>query len=336
MAKPRVFVSSTYYDLKHLRSSLENFISELGYEAVLSEKDTIAYLPSMALDESCYREARNSDIFVLIIGGRYGAAASSEPKTIVKDDFYAAYDSITKQEYVSACSRGIPVYICIEASVDAEYRTYLSNKDNKLVKYAHVDSENIFKLIEAIRNEPKNNPIKLFTKYSEIETWLKEQWAGFFRELIVRQSEAKEIEDIGKKLGDLAVTTETLKRYLEQVVSQVIPKASDPDKFIREENERLRNSLKQTEFSWISYIQHLNSAHGKSFDYIRETLASSSTYTSFLMGIFGNQFPMCPLNPPAFADINRARRLLDLTEFKEEEFLALEALLRGKSLRRRL
>ena len=34
MAKPRVFVSSTYYDLKHLRSALESFIEsfiELQY-----------------------------------------------------------------------------------------------------------------------------------------------------------------------------------------------------------------------------------------------------------------------------------------------------------------
>jgi hypothetical protein len=36
MAKPRVFVSSTYYDLKHLRSAIEAFIDSLGYEPILS------------------------------------------------------------------------------------------------------------------------------------------------------------------------------------------------------------------------------------------------------------------------------------------------------------
>ena len=35
MARPRVFVSSTYYDLKHIRASLENFIESLGFDAVL-------------------------------------------------------------------------------------------------------------------------------------------------------------------------------------------------------------------------------------------------------------------------------------------------------------
>lgn len=30
MAKPRIFVSSTYYDLKHIRSSPENVIDVVG------------------------------------------------------------------------------------------------------------------------------------------------------------------------------------------------------------------------------------------------------------------------------------------------------------------
>jgi hypothetical protein len=49
MAKPRVFVSSTYYDLKYVRSSLELFIESLGYDAVLSEKGGVAYIPDRAL-----------------------------------------------------------------------------------------------------------------------------------------------------------------------------------------------------------------------------------------------------------------------------------------------
>jgi Domain of unknown function (DUF4062) len=76
MSKPRVFVSSTYFDLKHVRSSLETFITTLGFDVVLSEKGRIAYSPDMPLDESCYREAQAADILVLIIGGRYGSEAS--------------------------------------------------------------------------------------------------------------------------------------------------------------------------------------------------------------------------------------------------------------------
>lgn len=39
LAKPRIFIISTYYDLKNLRANLERFIKELGYDPVLNEKD---------------------------------------------------------------------------------------------------------------------------------------------------------------------------------------------------------------------------------------------------------------------------------------------------------
>jgi hypothetical protein len=35
MAKPRIFVSSTYYDLKYIRASLELFIESLGFDAII-------------------------------------------------------------------------------------------------------------------------------------------------------------------------------------------------------------------------------------------------------------------------------------------------------------
>ena len=81
MAKPRIFVSSTYYDLRHIRASLETFISSLGYEPVLSEKGNIAYTHDGPLDESCYREAAGADILVMIIGGRYGSERSDSRTT---------------------------------------------------------------------------------------------------------------------------------------------------------------------------------------------------------------------------------------------------------------
>ena len=183
MSKPRIFVSSTYYDLKHIRSSLETFIERLGYEPILSEKGDIAYAPDMALDESCYREVRNADIFVLIVGGRYGAE-KSEGKRDVPKDFYTRYDSITKQEYKSATDKDIPIYILIEKSVYADFETYLRNKKNESVNYAHMDSVSIFQLIEEILSQPRNNPINYFDRYTDIEAWLRDQWSGLFRELL--------------------------------------------------------------------------------------------------------------------------------------------------------
>src|SRR5438552_10179566 len=113
MAKPRIFISSTFYDLKQIRSSLEAFIMGLGFDPVLSEKGSIAYSPDAPLDESCYREAKGCDIFVLIIGGRYGSEVASERGTEEKG-FYERYESITRKEYESAVDRDIPIYVLIE------------------------------------------------------------------------------------------------------------------------------------------------------------------------------------------------------------------------------
>ncbi|EJL6905653.1 DUF4062 domain-containing protein [Vibrio cholerae] len=32
MAKPRIFISSTYYDLKHIRNAIESFVDGFGYD----------------------------------------------------------------------------------------------------------------------------------------------------------------------------------------------------------------------------------------------------------------------------------------------------------------
>jgi hypothetical protein len=176
VARPRVFISSTYYDLKYVRSSLEQFVDSLGFDAILSEKGAVAFAPDAPLDESCYREVQNSDIYVLMIGGRYGSEASqnrtSEPKT-----FYDRYESITKLEFKAAVERDIPIYVLIERSVYAEYSTYLRNRDRTDIVYAHVDSANVFRFIEEVLAQPRNNPVQPFDRFSEIEIWLREQWS---------------------------------------------------------------------------------------------------------------------------------------------------------------
>src|SRR6185437_3402619 len=112
MAKPRVFVSSTYYDLRHIRSSLELFIESVGHEPVLSEKGDIAYMPDVALDESCYREAGACDIFVLVVGGRYGSGVSaSDPDA--QREASERYDSITRKEYDTAYNQNVPIFVLI-------------------------------------------------------------------------------------------------------------------------------------------------------------------------------------------------------------------------------
>ena len=80
MAKPRVFISSTFYDLRQIRVELDKFIESLGYEPIRNEEGDIPYGKDEALQEYCYKEILNVDILVSIIGSRYGSAGNVKEK----------------------------------------------------------------------------------------------------------------------------------------------------------------------------------------------------------------------------------------------------------------
>lgn len=247
MAKPRIFVSSTYYDLKHIRSSLEDFISELGYESILSESGDISYDPNVSLDISCYREASNVDIFVLIIGGRYGSPTSTEDRTKEKK-FHDEYESVTKEEYNTASKKNIPTYILIEKAVYAEYQTFKKNKLNESIKYAHVDSINIFKFIDEILSKSKNNATHQFEKYTEIKDWLKEQWAGLFRELLHQRTENEQFNSLNEKVEELSSISISMKKYLENIMKG---NTENADLIIENEHRRQEEERKHRELNKV-------------------------------------------------------------------------------------
>lgn len=314
MAKPRVFVSSTFYDLKHVRSSLDLFIESLGFEPVLSEKGAIAFTPDSPLDESCYREAATADIFVLIVGGRYGTEASGKPKTPNRA-FFDRYESITKKEYESALARDIPVYVLVENNVYSEYQTYLRNKDNKDVTYAHVDSANVFRLIEDILSKPRNNPMHTFERFADIEAWLREQWAGFFRELLQRQSQQQQLSALGAQISELRAINETLRKYLEAVMKGITP--ADSTRLIESEQRRLQElerKEKIKENSWCQYV----TLSGIPFETFLDAITKATSFSDFAKRVresersakdFSN---ILEVSEAARRDFNQLRTLLGL------------------------
>ncbi|MEJ9163821.1 DUF4062 domain-containing protein, partial [Paenibacillus graminis] len=73
MAKPRVFISSTYYDLRYIREDIARFIREQGYDPVLFERGQIAYGREQAPADYCLKEIELCDILVSVVGGRFGS-----------------------------------------------------------------------------------------------------------------------------------------------------------------------------------------------------------------------------------------------------------------------
>lgn len=54
MAKPRVFISSTFYDLRLVRLELDKFLESIGYEPIRNEEGDIAYGSNESLQNYCY------------------------------------------------------------------------------------------------------------------------------------------------------------------------------------------------------------------------------------------------------------------------------------------
>jgi hypothetical protein len=236
MPIPRVFVSSSFYDLKHIRSSLDIFIESLGFEPILSEKGDISYSPDRPLDESCYRDVQTADIFVLIIGGRYGSEVSGTERK-PSHQFLDKYESITKREYENAVQKDLPTYILIEKNVFVEYGLFLRNKENTEINYAQVDSANIFRFIDEILSKPRNNPLCLFETFPDIEKWLRKQWAGLFREYLNGQLQQQPLAALSAQLAELRAISDTMRRYLEAIVLQVNPQKGKT--LVQSENNRL-------------------------------------------------------------------------------------------------
>jgi hypothetical protein len=272
MARPRIFVSSTYYDLKHIRASLDLFVDSLGFEPVLSEKGDIAYTPDRPLDESCYREVENSDVLVLLIGGRYGSEASSGSKK-PKPSFFDRYESITKKEYEAATNKDIPIYILIEKGVYSEYQTFLRNKEKIDINYAHVESVNVFVLIEDILSRPRNNPVQTFEKFDEVESWLREQWAGLFRELLRRQSQQQQLAGLTTQVTELKQVNETLKKYLEAVMTGTGKQAAS--RLIEEEERRLEEAKRLEHLKRNNFVRYLERSYDVPFEEFAEILGQA-------------------------------------------------------------
>ena len=203
MAKPRVFVSSTFYNLRQVREDLDNFITTLGYESVLFEEGDIAYGKERAPEGYVHREIGSCEILVCIIGGRYGSESQEQPGS-----------SITQLELKTAIDNQIQVFVFVEQNAYSEYRTYLINKETVGMKYQFVDDPRVYEFIESVYNLPRNNPITPFQTASDIVEFLKNQWAGLFQRFLQDQKRLDEI----RTLSEMKSVAEILQQLLPIVV----------------------------------------------------------------------------------------------------------------------
>lgn len=232
MAKPRIFISSTFYDLRQIRVELDKFLESLGYEPVRNEEGDIPYGKEDALQNYCYKEISNIDILISIIGSRYGSSGISKEK----EQEY----SVSQLEVKTALKEDKQVFIFIDKNVFTEYETYILNKNNKDVIYKYVDNINIYKFIEEIKVLPHNNNIKGFETAEDITGYLKEQFAGLFKQFMLESKRVKETLVI----KDIESTAKTLREMVDYLKEESQGKDEEINRIIRV-NHPIVNKLKQ-------------------------------------------------------------------------------------------
>lgn len=226
--KPRIFVSSTFYDLKYVREDLKSFIENYGFEPLLFEEGDIGYEPGKQLDESCYDAMRSSDFVVLIIGGQYGSNATKQ-ETDKKENFI----SITHNEYRSALEKHIPIFAFIDSKVHTEYEVYKANAENikrvrHFMKFRATKDIRVFDFIQAVYNAGGIS-VTEFTKVSDIKDFLSKQWADMMKNYLVQRREKVEIESLRSQIDKLSAMLDSMSGMLDEVGKRVINEQSEYD-----------------------------------------------------------------------------------------------------------
>lgn len=265
--KPRVFVSSTYYDLKYIRENLDRFLTRYGFEPVLFENGSVTYEHEVQMDESCYNEVKLCHMMILIIGGRYGNPANIQDKQESINKYENIYISITKKEFKTAKEKGIPIFIFVDKNVYAEFQTY---KENKLLlstlynseiaavnevqsllpfKFAHVDSPSVFEFI----NELKPLPIQTFEGFEEIADYLTNQWAGMFYLYLNSLQDKKSDNEILNSVSELKSISAQMKDMINEVGKTVLGDSGEYEKIIESQNMKLLEYFADKFINCISF-----------------------------------------------------------------------------------
>lgn len=202
MATPKVFVSSTCYDLNEIRLNLKNYIQEFGCDSVMSEFGDIFYDPTAHVQDACVDAIKQSDLFILIIGNSYGSLYYDESTSIDTPD------SVTVREFKKALSLKIPKIVFINMFVNYDYHNYrkflnehfkeffskhtVNEEDKELeqlrikrdfdgtYKFNQPSYKYIFYFLDQIKELQTNNAYFEFNNSNDIKLNLKKQFAGYF------------------------------------------------------------------------------------------------------------------------------------------------------------
>lgn len=271
MAKPRVFISSTFYDLRQVRADIEQFLRSIGYDPVRNEEGAIPYGKEESLEQYCYNEIKSCDILISIIGGNFGTESR-----VNDGNGFEGRSSISQQELKTALKENRHVYIFIDKNVKAEFETYRLNKATKGIKYRYVNDVRIYNFIDEIISLPNNNNIKDFETSADIVTYLREQFAGLFHQFISRQDRERELNLIERLQGQ----TETLDRMIKYLSDLNKDHKSEMEEILMLNHPLIGSLRKILHLTFKFYISNIDDLTGllTSRSYLRKSEQDDSQY----------------------------------------------------------
>lgn len=265
MPVPRIFVSSTCYDLQEIRYNLRDFIKGFAYEPVMSEFGDIFFDYNQHVQDSCINEIQKCQMYILIIGNNYGSTYYREQPNA------KSFDSITLQEFKKSLELKLPKHIFINRFVNYDYKNYRRALDNKFKKYfddneveedviisikeklrdelnsdyyfANEAYRHIFKFLDIIYELKSNNAIFEFEAFNEIQIQLKQQWAYYVYE---RLSEKKD-DSIDKRFIEIKQELSGKMDSISNLVKDIFNKPIEDDGTIHFDLDKYKSGLSYTE-----------------------------------------------------------------------------------------
>lgn len=103
---PQVFISSTFEDwVREVRDQVRQVLEQANYQPMMSELGSFSYTHSQRVYDDTINAVSACQIYVLVVGRRYGTVHPQQGK------------SITELEYEAALTAGLPIFVYVKGSV---------------------------------------------------------------------------------------------------------------------------------------------------------------------------------------------------------------------------
>lgn len=235
MNKPKIFVSSTIYDFKDLRSALKYWLTEKGYEVRMSERNDFKKDSNQNSYQACLDSIKECDYFILLIGSRAGGIYSQNPLITITQKEYQYANELAQKGVIKKLlvfvrksvwdiredRRSLQKYIENELLKDEDLKSreeqlkLITKQSSSIVKDAEIifdfikevtKVDEMKKAIQSSEDYPERNWINQFDNFEDIISVLKIELRAEYDVEIKRWNENLK-QEISENLARLSTSS---------------------------------------------------------------------------------------------------------------------------------